>query len=97
MALGSIQPLIVSCADFLGTWGAQPAGTLRVCPGLYRDGFTVPITRKPMPFVSNRVQQVTTFESIQCLPSQTTVSKHQYCTCLCALIFFLFLAVMWVV
>ena len=29
-----------SCAHCLETWGSQPLGTLRSCPGLYRDCFT---------------------------------------------------------
>jgi len=29
-----------SCADCLEIWEFQPPGTLRACPGLYRDGFT---------------------------------------------------------
>jgi len=34
----TILPL--SCADCLEIWEPQPPGTLRVCPGLYRDCFT---------------------------------------------------------
>ena len=30
-----------SCAYFLETWKLQPPGTLILCPGLYRDCFTV--------------------------------------------------------
>ena len=29
-----------SCADCLEIWKPQPPGTLRACPGLYRDCFT---------------------------------------------------------
>ena len=29
-----------SCSDFLEIWEPQPPGTLRSCPGLYRDCFT---------------------------------------------------------
>ena len=29
-----------SCADCLEIWEPQPSGTLRACPGLYRDCFT---------------------------------------------------------
>ena len=28
-----------SCDDYLEIWGPQPPGTLRGCPGLYRDCF----------------------------------------------------------
>jgi hypothetical protein len=53
MALGLTQPLTemrgkggrcvglttlpLSCADFVEIWEPQPPGTLRACPGLYRD------------------------------------------------------------
>jgi hypothetical protein len=30
-----------SCADCLEIWEPQPPGTLRACPGLYRDSFTI--------------------------------------------------------
>jgi hypothetical protein len=30
-----------TCADCLEIWAFQPPGTLRVCPGLYRDCFTL--------------------------------------------------------
>jgi hypothetical protein len=30
-----------SCADCLEIWEPQPPGTLGVCPGLYRDCFTI--------------------------------------------------------
>ena len=33
-----------SCADCLEIWEPQPAGTLRVCPGLYRGYFTFTFT-----------------------------------------------------
>jgi hypothetical protein len=37
MGLGTVSP---SCADCLEIWGAsKPLGTLRVCPGLYKDCF----------------------------------------------------------
>jgi hypothetical protein len=30
-----------SCANCLEIWEPQPLGTLRACPGLYRDSFTI--------------------------------------------------------
>jgi hypothetical protein len=33
-----------SCADCLEIWKPQPPGTLRTCPGLYRDCFTFTLT-----------------------------------------------------
>jgi hypothetical protein len=35
MGLTTIPP---SCAECLEIWEPQPPGTLRACPGLYRDG-----------------------------------------------------------
>jgi len=37
IGLTTSQP---SCADYLDIWEPHPPGTLRVCPGLYRDCFT---------------------------------------------------------
>jgi hypothetical protein len=34
-----LETLPPSCADCLEIWEPQPSGTLRVCPGLYRDCF----------------------------------------------------------
>ena len=33
-----------SCADCLEIWKPQPSGTLRACPGMYRDFFTFTFT-----------------------------------------------------
>jgi len=35
-----LTTLPLSCADRLEIWESQPPGTLRACPGLYRDCFT---------------------------------------------------------
>jgi len=35
-----LTTLTRSCADCLKTWKPQPLGTIRACPGLYRDCFT---------------------------------------------------------
>jgi len=35
-----LTTLPLSCADCLEIWEPQPPGTLRACPGPYRDGFT---------------------------------------------------------
>jgi hypothetical protein len=34
-----LTPLQPPCADWLGIWEPQPPGTLRGCPGVYRDCF----------------------------------------------------------
>jgi len=34
-----------SCADCLVIWEPQPPGTLRTCPGLYRDCFPFSLSR----------------------------------------------------
>ena len=35
-----LTTLLLSCADCHKIWETQPLGTLRACPGLYRDCFT---------------------------------------------------------
>ena len=35
-----LTTLPLSCADYLEIWEPQSPGTLRACPGLYRDFFT---------------------------------------------------------
>ena len=35
-----LTTLLPSCDECFEIWEPQPAGTLRVCPGLYRDCFT---------------------------------------------------------
>jgi hypothetical protein len=35
-----LMTLPPSCAKYIGIWEPQPPGTLRACPGLYRDCFT---------------------------------------------------------
>ena len=43
-----LTTLLPSCADCLEIWEPQPPGTLRVCPGLYRDSFTsLPLPEGP--------------------------------------------------
>ena len=37
VGLRSLPP---SCADYLEIWAPQVPGTLRACPGLFRDCFT---------------------------------------------------------
>jgi hypothetical protein len=39
-----LTTLSPSCADCLEIWQPQPPGTLRACPGLYRDSFTTGIS-----------------------------------------------------
>jgi hypothetical protein len=42
-AVLGLTTLPLSCADCLEIWEPQPPGTLRACPGLYRDCFTFTI------------------------------------------------------
>jgi hypothetical protein len=44
VGLTTLQP---SCADCLEIWEPQPPGTLRACPGLYRNCFYI----SPPPYV----------------------------------------------
>ena len=42
-----VTTLPTSCADCRGIWEPQPPGTLRACPGLYRDCFTFTFFQDP--------------------------------------------------
>ena len=38
VGLKTLPPVCVKCLDI---WEPQPSGTLRACPGMYRDCFTL--------------------------------------------------------
>jgi len=41
-----LTTLSPSCPDCLEIWEPQPPGTLRACPGLYRDYFTFHLNKR---------------------------------------------------
>jgi len=61
-----------SCANYVDIWEPQPPGTLRACPGLYRDCFAlyVPILKGQDVFLD-----ILTFEGGTNMLSQNVINK----------------------
>jgi hypothetical protein len=62
-----LTKLPLSCADCLQFWEPQPSGTLRACPGLYRDCFTFIQTNVTAPQIKPRPHRATSLPIHYCL------------------------------